>query len=128
MIVIRPFSLLQLLVKNFTIDSITAKPLQTTYAPGVDYMADYDEWLFIQVSIYMYIYVDGSRKTWTTQVATCVGRPRRGFSTDVYLVGRYSDPRINTIFKHYLCALLYIKVSKRQSKGVQPCVVLLRPW
>ena len=53
MIVIRRFSLLQLLVKNFTIDSITVKPLQTTYAPGVDYMADYDEWLFIQVSIYI---------------------------------------------------------------------------
>ena len=56
-IVIRRFSLLQLLVKNFTIDSITVKPLQTTYAPGVDYMADYDEWLFIQVSIYTYIYI-----------------------------------------------------------------------
>ena len=77
MIVIRRFSLLQLLVKNFTIDSITVKPLQTTYAPGVDYMADYDEWLFIQVSIY--IYIEGSRKTWTTQMASCGGSARRKF-------------------------------------------------
>ncbi|CAM9093034.1 unnamed protein product [Laminaria digitata] len=38
----------QLLVKDFTIDSITVTPMQTTFAPGVDYMADYDEWLFIQ--------------------------------------------------------------------------------
>ncbi|CAM9093102.1 unnamed protein product [Laminaria digitata] len=38
----------QLLVKDFTLDSITATPMQTTFAPGVDYMADYDEWLFIQ--------------------------------------------------------------------------------
>ena len=40
----------QLLVKDFTIDSITVPPMQTTFAPGADYMADYDEWLFIQVS------------------------------------------------------------------------------
>ena len=46
----RRFALHQLLVKDFTIDSITVKPLQTTFASGVDYMADYDEWLFIQVS------------------------------------------------------------------------------
>ncbi|CAM9447778.1 unnamed protein product [Laminaria digitata] len=38
----------QLLVKDFTIDSITVAPMQTTFAPGVDYMADYDELLFIQ--------------------------------------------------------------------------------
>ncbi|CAN0539814.1 unnamed protein product, partial [Scytosiphon promiscuus] len=38
----------QLLVKDFTIDSITAKAQQTTFASGVDDMADYDEWLFIQ--------------------------------------------------------------------------------
>ncbi|CAN0395332.1 unnamed protein product, partial [Scytosiphon promiscuus] len=38
----------QLLVKDFTIDSITVKAQQTTFATGVDYMADYDEWLFIQ--------------------------------------------------------------------------------
>ena len=44
------FGLHQLLVKDFTIDSITAKAQLTTFAPGVDYMADYDEWLFIQVS------------------------------------------------------------------------------
>ena len=44
------FGLNQLLVKDFTIDSITAKAQLTTFAPGVDYMADYDEWLFIQVS------------------------------------------------------------------------------
>ena len=93
-------------MKNFTIDSITVKPLQTTYAPGVDYMADYDEWLFIQVRIhtYIYVYIEGSRKTWTTQMATCGGRPRWGFSSDVSLVGQYSDPRINTTFKHSLCA------------------------
>ena len=46
----RRFALHQLLVKDFIIDSITVKPLQTTFASGVDYMADYDEWLFIQVS------------------------------------------------------------------------------
>ena len=40
----------QLLVKDFTIDSITTAAQQTTFAPGIDYMADYDEWLFIQVS------------------------------------------------------------------------------
>ena len=77
MIVIRRLSLLQLLVKNFTIDSITVKPLQTTYAPGVDYMADYDEWLFIQVSIY--IYIEGSRNTRTTLMATCGAGPRQRF-------------------------------------------------
>ncbi|CAN0482345.1 unnamed protein product, partial [Laminaria digitata] len=38
----------QLLVKDFTIDSITVKPMQKMFAPGADYMADYDEWLFIQ--------------------------------------------------------------------------------
>ncbi|CAM9166878.1 unnamed protein product, partial [Laminaria digitata] len=38
----------QLLVKDFTLDSITAAPMQKTFASGVDYMADYDEWLFIQ--------------------------------------------------------------------------------
>ena len=39
----------QLLVKDFTLDSITVTPLQTTFAAGVDYMTDYDEWLNIQV-------------------------------------------------------------------------------
>ena len=46
-----PIGLNQLLVKDFTIDSITVKAQLTTFAPGVDYMADYDEWLFIQVSL-----------------------------------------------------------------------------
>lgn len=49
MVVTRPFLLYQLLVKDFTIDSITSTPQQTTFATGVDYMADYDEWLLIQV-------------------------------------------------------------------------------
>ncbi|CAN0471952.1 unnamed protein product, partial [Scytosiphon promiscuus] len=38
----------QLLVQNFTIDSITVEPKQYTFAPGEDYMADFDEWLSIQ--------------------------------------------------------------------------------
>nr|CAF04025.1 vanadium-dependent iodoperoxidase 1 [Laminaria digitata] len=38
----------QLLVKDFTIDSITVTPMQKTFAPGADYMTDYDEWLSIQ--------------------------------------------------------------------------------
>ncbi|CAM9376610.1 unnamed protein product [Laminaria digitata] len=38
----------QLLVKDFTIDSITVTPTRKKFAPGADYMADYDEWLFIQ--------------------------------------------------------------------------------
>nr|CAQ51446.1 putative vanadium-dependent iodoperoxidase 3 [Laminaria digitata] len=38
----------QLLVQDFTIDSITVAPIQKTFEPGADYMADYDEWLFIQ--------------------------------------------------------------------------------
>ena len=50
----------RLLVKDFTIDSITVKAQQTTFAPGVDYMADYDEWLFIQVceAIRVNVYID----------------------------------------------------------------------
>lgn len=49
----------QLLVNNFTFDSITITPKQAPFAPGVDYMTDYDEWLRIQViySIYIYIYI-----------------------------------------------------------------------
>lgn len=39
----------QLLVKDFTLDSITVTPKQITYVPGVDYMTDYDDWLHIQV-------------------------------------------------------------------------------
>ena len=39
----------QLLVKDFTLDSMVISPRQTTFAPGVDYMTDYDEWLHIQV-------------------------------------------------------------------------------
>ena len=39
----------QLLVMNFTIDSITVTPKQTTTAPGINFMTDFDEWLFIQV-------------------------------------------------------------------------------
>ncbi|CAM9161286.1 unnamed protein product [Laminaria digitata] len=38
----------QLLVKDFTLDSITVTPKMTTFVPGVDYMTDYDEWLHIQ--------------------------------------------------------------------------------
>ena len=30
-------------------DSLEVTPKQTTYAPGVDYMTDYDSWLHIQV-------------------------------------------------------------------------------
>ena len=60
------FVVIQLLVKDFTIDSITVKAQQTTFAPGVDYMADYDEWLFIQVrqavSVYVCVYVYSHRK------------------------------------------------------------------
>lgn len=37
-------------MKDFTIDSVAMVPQQKTFASGVDYMADYDEWLFIQVS------------------------------------------------------------------------------
>ena len=39
----------QLLVKDFTIDSITVTPKQKTTAPGINYMTDFDEWLYIQV-------------------------------------------------------------------------------
>jgi len=39
----------QLLVKDFTLDSLTVTPKQTNFAAGVDYMTDYDEWLRIQV-------------------------------------------------------------------------------
>ncbi|CAN0474286.1 unnamed protein product, partial [Scytosiphon promiscuus] len=39
----------QLLVQDFSLDSITVTPKQTTLAPGVDYMTAYDQWLFIQV-------------------------------------------------------------------------------
>ena len=39
----------QLLVKDFIIDSITVTPKQKTLAPGINYMTDFDEWLFIQV-------------------------------------------------------------------------------
>ncbi|CAM9469228.1 unnamed protein product [Sphacelaria rigidula] len=38
----------QLLVKNYTMDSITISPKATTFAPGVDYMTDYESWLHIQ--------------------------------------------------------------------------------
>ncbi|CAM9992880.1 unnamed protein product, partial [Ascophyllum nodosum] len=38
----------QLLVNSFTIDSIKVQPKQTTFAPGVNYMVDFDEWLNIQ--------------------------------------------------------------------------------
>ncbi|CAM9167488.1 unnamed protein product, partial [Laminaria digitata] len=38
----------QLLVKDFTLDSITVPARQTTYMPGHDYMTDYEDWLFIQ--------------------------------------------------------------------------------
>ena len=38
----------QLLVKDFSLDSITCSPRQTTYVPGVDYMTSYDDWLYIQ--------------------------------------------------------------------------------
>lgn len=31
-------------------DSIMVTPKQETFAPGVDYMTDYDSWLFIQVN------------------------------------------------------------------------------
>ena len=60
-VVVTPyFTINQLLVKDFTIDSITVKAQQTTFAPGVDYMADYDEWLFIQVreAIRVNVYID----------------------------------------------------------------------
>ena len=40
----------QLLLRDVTIDSITVSPLQRTFAPGVDYMTAYDDWLFVQVS------------------------------------------------------------------------------
>ena len=39
----------QFLLKDFTLDSITVTPQQTTFATGFDYMTDYDEWLNIQV-------------------------------------------------------------------------------
>lgn len=39
----------QFLLNDFTLDSITITPLQTTFAAGYDYMTDYDEWLNIQV-------------------------------------------------------------------------------
>ncbi|CAN0394251.1 unnamed protein product, partial [Scytosiphon promiscuus] len=39
----------QLLVKDFTIDSLTVTPRQTTFETGADYMTDFDEWLDIQV-------------------------------------------------------------------------------
>ncbi|CAN0475827.1 unnamed protein product [Ascophyllum nodosum] len=38
----------QLLVNSFTIDSITTEPKQSTFAPGVNYLVDFDEWLNIQ--------------------------------------------------------------------------------
>ncbi|CAN0382991.1 unnamed protein product [Ascophyllum nodosum] len=38
----------ELLVNSFTIDSITVKPKQETFAPGVNYLVDFDEWLNIQ--------------------------------------------------------------------------------
>ncbi|CAN0441852.1 unnamed protein product [Ascophyllum nodosum] len=38
----------QLLVNSFTIDSITVEPKQETFAPGVNYLVDFDEWLNIQ--------------------------------------------------------------------------------
>lgn len=40
----------QLLISDVTIDSISITPMQTTYAPNVDYMTDYDDWLSVQVS------------------------------------------------------------------------------
>lgn len=41
--------LLQLLVNDFTMDSITVTPKQATFAPGVDYMTSHADWLFVQV-------------------------------------------------------------------------------
>ncbi|CAN0412585.1 unnamed protein product [Ascophyllum nodosum] len=38
----------QLLVQNFTIDSIEVEPKQTTFVPGVNYLVDFEEWLNIQ--------------------------------------------------------------------------------
>eukprot|EP00752_Nemacystus_decipiens_P010080 g8982.t1 len=38
----------QLLVNDFTMDSITVAPKQATFAPGVDYMTSHDDWLFVQ--------------------------------------------------------------------------------
>ncbi|CAN0417190.1 unnamed protein product, partial [Laminaria digitata] len=38
----------QLLVKDFSLDSITVVSKQTTLAPGVDYMTAYADWLFVQ--------------------------------------------------------------------------------
>ncbi|CAN0012995.1 unnamed protein product [Ectocarpus sp. 4 AP-2014] len=38
----------QLLVKDFTVDSITVTPEQATFKPGVDYMTGHGDWLFIQ--------------------------------------------------------------------------------
>lgn len=40
----------QLLLSDFTMDSLEVTPRQTTYVPGVDYMTDYDNWLHIQVN------------------------------------------------------------------------------
>lgn len=42
---------MQLLVKDFNIDSITVTPKQTTFKPGVDYMTGHDDWLFIQEGV-----------------------------------------------------------------------------
>ena len=39
----------QLLVNSFTIDAITVEPKQETFAPDLNYMVDFDEWLNIQV-------------------------------------------------------------------------------
>eukprot|EP00903_Cladosiphon_okamuranus_P011260 g10618.t1 len=38
----------QLLVHDFTMDSITVTPKQATFVPGVDYMTSHADWLFIQ--------------------------------------------------------------------------------
>lgn len=43
----------QLLVKDFTLDSITVPAKQKTYLAGDDYMTTYEDWLFIQVSRYI---------------------------------------------------------------------------
>ncbi|CAM9663934.1 unnamed protein product [Ascophyllum nodosum] len=54
----------QLLVNSFTIDSITVQPKTTTFARGVNYMVDFDEWLNIQAAPVQSFHYALKRRFW----------------------------------------------------------------
>ena len=84
----------QLLVKDFTIDSITTAAQQTTFAPGIDHMADYDEWLFIQVSENSDYTYRPNRKINAPMMMARRSCPEQLLSSRFPFVGEYSDARM----------------------------------